>query len=144
MRLKPKIKQKIKWLLIIVSIIFLLFCALITYFVIDDFKQEDILKQEIINYSNKNLATDNYDITVKTKGDYAYVEEAIKKYYKNLSDNIKIVNSYLNSEKLNKTLTVENLMKDRPDYTLSKSSIKTCRLNINNSINNNLFIISLT
>ena len=83
-----KKKKMIKWIIITVAIIITSFLALCGYWVIEDLKQEEILKQEIINYSHKNLESDDFTVIVKTKGDYAYVEEAIKKYYKELSDNI--------------------------------------------------------
>lgn len=132
--LKPGIKKAIKRLFITLGVLFIAFIALCIYLVAQDLKQEEVLKQEIINYSNKNLATDSFDITVKTTGDYAYVEEAIKKYYKKLSDSIKIVNSYLNSDKINTMFSVDNLASDRPDYSLSHNSIKTARVNINQGI----------
>ena len=90
-----KKKKMIKWIIITVAIIITSFLALCGYWVIEDLKQEEILKQEIINYSHKNLESDDFTVIVKTKGDYAYVEEAIKKYYKELSDNIKGMNKYL-------------------------------------------------
>lgn len=134
--LKPGIKKIIKRTFITIGILFVAFIALCCVLIYQDLKQEEVLKQEIINYSNKNLATDSFDITVKTTGDYAYVEEAIKKYYKNLSDNIKSVNASLNSDRINNLLLVENLTTDRPDYSLSHNTIKTARVNINEGINN--------
>lgn len=132
--LKPGIKKAIKRIFITLGVLFIAFIVLCVYLVVQDLKQEEVLKQEIINYSNKNLATDSFDITVKTTGDYAYVEEAIKKYYKKLSDSIKTVNTYLNSDKINTMFSVDNLASDRPDYSLSHNSIKTARVNINQGI----------
>lgn len=134
-KLKDKVKKTVKKVFIITGVLFAIFAFLIGYLVVKDLKQEELLKQEIINYSNKNLATDNFDITVKTTGDYAYVEEAIKKYFKKLSDEVKKVNSYLNSEKFTKILTLENLKNDRPNYLISHNTIKDAKLNVNDGIN---------
>ena len=81
-----KRKSWVRKILIGIGILFLVFVLFIFYLVFQDLRQEDVLKQEIVNVSNLDLARDDYKIVVKTKGDYAYVEEAIKKYYKELSD----------------------------------------------------------
>ena len=78
-KVKGKVQKTVKTVFIITGILFAIFGFIIGYSVVKDLEQEELLKQEIINYSNKNIATDNFEITVKTKGDYAYVEEAIKK-----------------------------------------------------------------
>ena len=64
-KLKDKVKKTVKKVFIITGVLFAIFAFLIGYLVVKDLKQEELLKQEIINYSNKNLATDNFDITVK-------------------------------------------------------------------------------
>ena len=79
---KKKHKTLKRVILAIVAIVVVL-ATIIIYFVVKDLQQEELLKQEIVNYSNKNLGTDDFPIVVKTTGDYAYVEEAVKKYYKN-------------------------------------------------------------
>lgn len=135
-KLGPKTKKTIKYTFITIGVLLLLFIALIAYLVYKDIKQESTLEQEIITYSNKNLATDDYSIEIKTTGDYAHVETAVKKYYKELSDSVKTINSYLNDEKLTKILSVENIMNDRPDYTLSHSTVKITKNKINEAINN--------
>lgn len=99
-----KKKKILKRVIIIIGIILALFLALIMYEVINELQEEKVLKQEIINYSNKDLATDDFSITVKTSGDCAYVEEAVKRFYKELSDDVKTINLYLTNDKLNNIL----------------------------------------
>ena len=82
-------KKKIKKVLLVIGIIIVVFAVIIGYFVYKDLKQEEVLKQEVITLSNKDLLNDNYDIEIKTTGEYAYVENAVKKFYKELSDNVK-------------------------------------------------------
>lgn len=127
---KNKILKKV---VISILVIFALFLALIVYIAVKQIQEEKVLKQEIINYSNKDLATDNFSITVKTSGDCAYVEEAVKKFYKELSDDVKTINLYLNNDKLTNILSYENLVKDKPNFTLSHSTVKIARDKINES-----------
>lgn len=116
---------------------FVIVCfGIIIYFAVKDLKQEEVLKQEIINYSNRNLAVDQFPVDVKTSGDYAYVEEAVKKYYKALSDNVKAINSYLNNDKLTKILSIPNLIADRPDFTMSRTTIKNTKRKLEKAIGN--------
>lgn len=73
-----KKKKSIKKIIIGIVIAVVIFLGLIFFMAYKELQEEDILKQEIINYSNKDLATDDYSIKVKTTGDRAYVEEAVK------------------------------------------------------------------
>lgn len=111
--------KKGKKIFLIIGIIVVIIVALFAYLVVKDLKIEAELKQEIVNVSNKNLLTDNYDIQVVTTGDYAYVEEAIKKFYKELSDNVKTMNVYLNNEALTNILSANNLQNDGPNFVQS-------------------------
>lgn len=129
-----KKKKWVKWIVIIVVIIVIAFLGLCGYFVVNDLKQEEILKQEIVNYSHKNLESDDYTINVKTTGDYAYVEEAIKKYYKELSDNIKEMNNYLSDDEFMRLLAPNSLAKDRPNYANSQNKLKVTKDNLNKNL----------
>lgn len=129
-------KKIVKWISIGIGIILVIFIGLIIYFVVRDLKQEEILKKEIVNYSNMDLLKDDFSIVVKTSGDYAYVEEAIKRYYKNLSDNIKTLNNYLSDKSFTNILSIENLIIDKPDFIISHSNIKKMKNKVNISIKN--------
>ena len=129
-----KKKKGIKITIIIIITIFILFAGLIIYWVFKDLKQEEVLKQEIINYSNRDLYKDDFQVTVETTGDYAYVEEAVKKYYKQLSDNVKKLEYYLTDDKLSNILSAQNLMMDKPNFTSSHTTIKNAKNNISKSI----------
>ena len=131
MKKKGKIVKKI---FIVLGILLLILAGVIVYFVVQDLKQEDILKQEIINYSNMDLANDDYSIYIKTKGNYGYIEEAIKKYYKELSDNVKIINYYLDDEELSNVLSLDNLEKDRPACIKSYAVIQKDRSKVTKAI----------
>lgn len=125
---KTKMKSnKLKYFLIFIGIILVIFVSVVGYLVVKDLEQEDILKKEIVNLANKDLVTDNYDIEVKTTGDYAYIEEAIKTYYKKLSDSVKTIKNYLNDEDLINILSAANLESDGPKFENSYKVLSETR-----------------
>ena len=131
-----KNKKLIKKIIIGIVIVVVIIIGLIFFMAFKELKEEDILKQEIINYSNKDLSKDNYPIEVKTTGDRAYVEEAVKKYYKSLSDSVKIINSLLNDEKLTNILTINSLRNDSPNYTKSHTLISDTKSKVTKELEN--------
>lgn len=131
-----KNKKLIKNIIISIVIVVVIIIGLIFFKAFKELKEEDILKQEIINYSNKDLSKDNYSIKVKTTGDRAYVEEAVKKYYKSLSDSVKIINSLLNDEKLTNILTINSLRNDSPNYTKSHTLISDTKSKVTKELEN--------
>ena len=128
---KKKGKGKI---FLIIGIILIIIIGSLAYLVVEDLKQEDILKQEIVNVSNKDLLTDDFKIEVKTKGDYAYIEEAVKKYYQELSNSVKVINSYLNDEELINILSAENLVSDRPKFEKSYQTLDKTKTKVTEAI----------
>lgn len=134
MKQKRKMKKGLKIFIIVIVVLIVTCAGIIIWWAFDDLKQEEELKAEIMDYNNRNLATDNFSVKIKTKGDCAYVEQAVKKYYKSLSDNVKTINYNLNNEKISKLFTAENLESDRPDFTLSHATIKKTKNNVNNAI----------
>lgn len=134
MKKEKKTNKLLKLILIFVGIIVTIFVLLIAYIVVVDLRQEDILKKEIVNLSNKDLLTDDYKIEVKTTGDYAYIEEAVKKFYKELSDSVKNMNKHLNNDELINILSAENLKNDGPNFNKSYQTIETTRTNLTTSL----------
>ena len=123
-----------KRILLIIGIIIIIICGGVGYYFYLMNTQEDMLKQEIINYTNKDLLKDDYIVNVKTKGNYAYIEEAIKKYYQELSNNIKTINNYLIDSELEKIMTPSNLEEDRPKFNNSKKTLDDAKKEINSSM----------
>ena len=131
-----KKKKSLKKIIIGIVIAVVIIIGLIFFTAFKELQEEDILKQEIINYSNKDLVTDDYPIEVKTTGDRAYVEEAVKKYYKSLSYSVKAINSYLNDEELTNILTVESLRNDSPNYLKSHTLISNTKSKVTKELEN--------
>lgn len=131
-----KKKGNLKQIFIIIGIILVIFASIIGYIVVKDLQQEDLLKKEIVNLSNKDLLTDNYEVEVKTTGDYAYIEEAIKTYYKRLADNVKLINDYLSNEDLIQILSATNLQSDAPKFEKSYKILTDTRTNYQSALKN--------
>ncbi len=130
------IKKSIKFIIITILVLVIMFIGFIFMLVIDDLKQEEKLKTEILDYYNKDLRNDDFSIKIKTKGDYAYVEQAIKQYYKGLSDNLKLIYTALNNEKIVTIFSTVNLESDRPDFIFNHTTIKNTRNDVSKAIKN--------
>lgn len=126
--------KKGKSVFLIIGIILVMIVFAFVYLVVSDLKQEEILKQEIVNLSNKDLVIDDYRIVVKTKGDYAYIEEAIKKFYKELSDSSKVIYNTLSDERLTQILSPDNLQVDKPKFGNSYRLLQDTRTKITEAI----------
>ena len=131
-----KKKKSIKKIIISIVIVIVVILGLIFAMAFKELQEEDILKQEIVNYSNKDLAVDDFPIEVKTTGDRAYIEEAVKTYYKSLSDSVKTINSYLQDEKLINILSIDNLKSDSPNFLRSHTLISTTKNKISKEFAN--------
>ena len=124
----------IKKILIAILVIVVIFSGLVAFQVYKDFQEEKVLNQEIVRLTNKDLVKDNFNVSIKTKGDYAFVESAIKNYYKDLSDSVKNINYYANDSEIYNVLTLENLNKDRPEFNNSYKIINDASDNIVGSV----------
>ena len=129
-------KKKIKKVLIVIGVVMLILIVGVGYFIYQDLKQEDILKQEVIDWSNKDLVNDNFDIEIQTTGDYAYVENAVKKFYKELSDNVKTLEYSLDNDDLINILSLDNLQKDRPSFNHSHQVLNIVKADATKAIEN--------
>ena len=65
-----------KKILIFIGVIVLIVVALVAYTVVSDLKQEEVLKQEIVNVSNKDILKDNFDVEVKTDSVKSFMENS--------------------------------------------------------------------
>ena len=124
-----------KKILILLVIIVIIICGGFGYYYYLLSNQRGILEQEIINYTNKDLVEDEFVISVKTKGTYAYIEEVIKKYYRDLSSNIKEVNDYLMDSELDNLLSADNLESDGPKFVNSYKLINDTRKDLDKYMN---------
>lgn len=126
--------KKKKILKYLTFILIVLISIIIGYIFTNNKRQEELLKKEIIKLVEKDLNKDNYDIKIKTKGEYAKVEKKLKKHYKELSSNIKIINSYLDNQDLINILSIDNIENNAPSFENSYNLINNVKDELNSSI----------
>lgn len=132
---EKKSKRKKLWQALgIFGVVVVAIIGVIVYMAYDDLKQEDLLKKELITLSNKELGKDDFSINIVTKGDYAYVEEAIKKFYLQLSDDVKKLSVVLNNEDLTQILSIDNIVLERPNFVNSISLIDSTINSVNETM----------
>ena len=118
-----------KKILIIVGSIILAFAILIGYFVVQDFKQEYLLKEELDSISEIAYDYSKHDEIEKmlnrtvTKDDYKKVEKAYKKYITDIYNNIIDINNIINDEELTKVLTVEEYKNKYYEYLTEEKAM---------------------
>ena len=102
--------------------------------VVNDFKQEDILRQEMLEFENltraENIDLDQIDQRIrelKTTGDYGVLEKAMKDYLADVV-NASVSNAnVLNDERIVNALTPENYAEDGPEFTQTKQFLEQAK-----------------
>ena len=117
---------------ILIGVLAVIVVAVVTicYFVFNDGKQEQKLKDELVEISNlTNVTPIDVDAINKkleetiTTGDYATVEKAMKSYLKDSFDNMVRIAELLNDERITGILTAENYQEDGPNFVETKAYI---------------------
>ena len=103
--------NKRKFFLIFIFIILDVF-LLIGFLVIRDKTLENTLKNEIDSLKELDITKDRYNSKIKTKGNYAVIEKAIKTYLDDYAVNLQSVLSILNDKELTNLLLAENYSDD--------------------------------
>ena len=83
-------------------------------FIIRDLTSENIIRKEITALSKLDFSDDKFNTDIKSSGDYAVVETAIKKYLDDYATEVQIVLSVKEDEVLNSLLDSDNLFRDGP------------------------------
>lgn len=123
-----------KKIISIVVILLLIAGGTIAYLYMTDMKQEEILIQEVNKISELDLSSDDVDMDIKTKGDYAIVEKAIKGYIHEYSNITKATINIMNDEKVEDILSIENYKKDGPDFVETKKYVENSKKEFNDNI----------
>lgn len=123
-----------KKILIIVIAIILIVSVVLGFLLAKDYMQEKILIEEIQTLTSRDITEDDFDTPIKTTGNYAVVEKAIKTYLNDYSTELKKVIAVLEDEKFVKILTVDNYKEDGPDFTNTKEYISTTKTQFNESM----------
>ena len=102
--------------------------------VVNDFKQEDILRQEMLEFENltrvENIDLDQIDQRIrelKTTGDYGVLEKAMKDYLADVVNATVSIADVLNDERIINALTPENYVEDGPDFVQTKQFLEEAK-----------------
>lgn len=116
-------KSKTK-LIVIVTIIVVIVIALVAFFafnLFNDVRQKALLFDEIKTINE----TSKVDMTLKTTGEYAKLEKALKEHLKEYYDVLnKVTESYQNSG-LDNMLSASNIEANGPEFTAYKEKINS-------------------
>ena len=117
--------------------------------VVNDFKQEDILRQEMLEFENltraENIDLDQIDQRVrelKTTGDYGVLEKAMKDYLADVVNVSVSTAEILNDERIVNALTSENYIKDGPDFLQTKQFLEEAKSHIEQNKNQLLELLT--
>ena len=102
--------------------------------VVKDFKQEDTLRQEMLEFENltraENIDFDKIDQKIreiKTTGDYGVLEKAMKDYLADVVNVTVSIADILNDERIINALTPENYVEDGPDFVQTKQFLEEAK-----------------
>ncbi len=124
-----------KKLIIGIAVVAIIIVALVTYLGIGDIGQSALLRKEASKMGELDITKEDIDMEIKTKGDYAVVEQTMKEYMNTYANNCKELKKLMEDERLAKILTTENYGSDAPEFINSKQYITEAKTSFNEIIN---------
>ena len=120
---------------------FIIFCFILIdvflvvgFLVIRDSISFNELKREVIALSKLDITKDRYNRKIKSHGDYAIVEKAIKDYMDEYAVNIQYLSKMMNDERLSTILSYSNYEKDGPEFKESLDYLEKSKKEYNEKI----------
>ena len=104
------------------------------FFVIRDATMVNIIEKETDKLASLDLATDRFNIKVKTKGKYGKVEDNMKSYLDDIALSLQKTLLIVKNPELTKILSFENYKNDGPDFTKSLSFLEKSSNEFNTNI----------
>ena len=121
-------KKTIIWIIIAIVLVIVIGIGVL---VVKDFKQEDILRQEMLEFENltraETIDLDAIDQRIrelKTTGDYGVIEKAMKDYLADVVNVSVDIANILNDERMTNILTPANYAEDGPDFAETKQFLQ--------------------
>lgn len=121
-------KKTIIWIVIAIVLVIVIGIGVL---VVKDFKQEDILRQEMLEFENltraETIDLDAIDQRIrelKTTGDYGVIEKAMKDYLADVVNVSVDIANILNDERMTNILTPANYAEDGPDFVETKQFLQ--------------------
>lgn len=120
---------------------FIIFCFILIdvflvvgFLVIRDSISFNELKREVIELSKLDITKDRYNRKIKSHGDYATVEKAIKDYMDEYAVDIQYLSKMMNDERLSTILSYSNYEKDGPEFKESLDYLEKSKKEYNEKI----------
>ena len=95
---------------------------------------ENNLKKEMTELSSLDFTTDRFNREIKTTGNYAKVEEAVKTYLDDYAILLQKVINDMHDEKLTKVLSFDNYKVDGPEFKESLAYISDAKKVFNTNV----------
>ena len=127
--------MKKKKFFIIFCIIILDIFLIIGFLVIRDSISFNSLKNEVEELSKLDITKDRYNRKIKSTGDYAKVESAIKDYLDDYAVKIQHLSKMMNDNKLSTILSYDNYVADGPNFNNSLDYLEKSKKEYNEIIN---------
>lgn len=122
-----------KFLLIFCFIILDMF-LLIGFLVIRDATLLNNLEKEVLELTKLDITKDRYNRKIKSRGNYAIVEGAIKEYLDDYATSLQEVLAVIKDKNLTKILSYDNYSTDGPDFKKSFTYLSDTKKDFNNKI----------
>ena len=129
-------KKILKCIFIVIGVLFVLFCGLVVYIIIDTNKQEELLDNEISELLELDLTIDEVDNDIVTSDEYGIVERAIKDYFNDYSDNCKRFISAIEGFDFEEMFSLDTFLDDGPDFIVSKGKLSQLNSTVSECLDN--------
>ena len=107
--------SKRKFLLVFIFVVLDVFLV-IGFLEVRESTMLNYLRREMSTLNQLNMATDRYNLKIKTKGDYAIVEKTIKEYLDETAVLLQDTLQITQDSKFMKVLTYDHYEEDGPDF----------------------------
>lgn len=124
-----------KKVIIIIAVVVIAIIGVLAYIATSDIRERAILIEEANKLGEMDITKENVDMTIKTTGDYAIVEQTMKEYINTYSNTLKELGRILEDERLSQVLTSDNYENDGPNFIETKNYINETRESFNTKIN---------
>lgn len=121
-------KKNLILLIVLICIIILIAGLLGAYFAItssNKIKYENIISDE----TNSMYSNFTVDDAIKTKGDYAIVEQGLKEYYTEYINDVQELKKAYSQNLLTNCLSSDNINSDGPEFNKTRETIKNIKDN---------------
>lgn len=89
--------------------------------------QKTILREEVAKITSMDITSDNIDMNIRTKNDYAVVEQTIKDFFNEYAKTLQETLGVIQDEKLGYLLSADNYKEDGPEFAESLEYIKNTK-----------------